>query len=603
MKQLFSKRSDTKAPASQEVVIPVLIVGAIGSLILAIMDINRNQMVVLSIIFCFTLILAYRGYFIFARWIPLLSALTIFSSLFYRNYGIRDTATVGLVVVIISAGLLAGRRGTIIIGMLIEGEVIAFGVLESIGIINNKFSAENNFTDYLTSGVTILLVIILQSLTISLLNKNISRAEQEIKERVKTEEQLQKRLAELNAVRGVSQTLITQTNLLKFIEETGEQMRLAFNASNLFIAILDPLTNLIHFPYDYEDNKRQADLPLKFGEGMTSKIIEMKKTVLINRDWANAVARYNAIHRCANQVKSSLAAPIIIRDKAIGVISMDNAEHEDAFTENDVRLLETITANLAVAMDNIYLQESLKQELTIQEKLILELETKNAELERFTYTASHDLKSPLITIRGYLGYLEKDAYAGDFKRLKTDIQRITEATEKMHRLLSELLQLSRIGRVVNEPQETPFAEIVKEALKRVEGQLIEGQIKVEVESGLPVVFGDKERLVEVVQNFVDNACKFTKDQAQPIIQIGSEEKDNENILFVKDNGIGIKKEFHEKIFGLFDKLDPSSDGTGIGLALVKRIIEVHGGRVWVESDGQNKGTTFFFTLSNKKTPP
>jgi signal transduction histidine kinase len=600
MKQLFSPSSDTKAPASQEVVIPVLIVSAISALVLAFMDINRIQMVVVSIIFFLTLLLAYRGYFIFARWISLLSALVIISSLFYQNYGIRDTAALGLVVVIISAGLLTGRTGTMVIGALILGEVVIFGFLESLGVINNKFSASNNFTDYLTSGIAILLVTILQSLTISLLNKNITKAKQELEERIKTEAQLQKRLVELNAVSGVSKTLITKTNLRNLIEDTGEQMRLAFNASNLFIAIHDPLTNLIHFPYDYKDDKKQADLPLKFGEGMTSKIIEMKKTILINRDWSTIAAQYNVIHRSTKPVKSSLAAPIIIRDKAIGIISMDNTEHEDAFTENDIRLLETITANLAVAIDNTYLQESLKRDLVIQGDLILELETKNAELERFTYTASHDLKSPLITIRGYLGYLEKDAYAGNFERLKTDIQRIAEATDKMHRLLSELLELSRIGRVVNEPQETPFEEIVREALQRVEGQLTERQIKVEVGSSLPVVFGDKERLVEVVQNFVDNACKFTKEQAQPMIQIGFEEKDNENIFFIKDNGIGIRKEYHEKIFGLFDKLDPASDGTGIGLALAKRIIEVHGGRVWVESDGQNKGTTFFFTLSNQK---
>jgi signal transduction histidine kinase len=263
--------------------------------------------------------------------------------------------------------------------------------------------------------------------------------------------------------------------------------------------------------------------------------------------------------------------------------------------------LETIAANLAVAIDNTYLQDSLKQELTIQGKLILELETKNAELERFTYTVSHDLKSPLITIRGYLGYLEQDARSGNFERLQVDIQRISDATEKMHVLLGELLELSRVGRIMNEPQEIPFNEIVNEALKRVEGQLTTQQVTVEIAPNLPLVYGDKERLVEVIQNLVDNACKFMGNQEKPTIQIGMHIKDKENIIYVKDNGIGIKKEFQEKIFGLFDKLDPASNGTGIGLALVKRIIEVHGGRIQVESEGLEKGTIFSFTLSSKNT--
>ena len=140
--------------------------------------------------------------------------------------------------------------------------------------------------------------------------------------------------------------------------------------------------------------------------------------------------------------------------------------------------------------------------------MISQLESKNAELERFTYTASHDLKSPLITIRGFLGYLEQDARNGNFERLNRDVRRISEATEKMHILLNELLELSRIGRVINEPKHTPFEEIAREALQRVEGQLSTQQVQVHVGSDLPQVFGDTERLIEVVQNLADNARKF-----------------------------------------------------------------------------------------------
>jgi signal transduction histidine kinase len=232
-------------------------------------------------------------------------------------------------------------------------------------------------------------------------------------------------------------------------------------------------------------------------------------------------------------------------------------------------------------------------------KLIAELESRNAELERFTYTVSHDLKSPLITIGGFLGYLEEDAIKGDTEKLKEDIQRINNATNKMKSLLDELLELSRIGRLMNPPENVPFEEIVRDALERLEGQLHECNVKVEVSSNLPVVYGDRARLVEVVQNLADNAIKFMGSQPQPRIDIGVRKQDDEKVFFVKDNGIGIDPQYHDKIFELFDKLDPNSKGTGIGLALVKRIVNVHGGEIWVESQGNGSGTIFYFTLPEK----
>ena len=234
-----------------------------------------------------------------------------------------------------------------------------------------------------------------------------------------------------------------------------------------------------------------------------------------------------------------------------------------------------------------------------REKLIANLESKNAELERFAYTASHDLKSPLITIRGFLSYIEKDAQAGNITRLNEDIKRVGEATEKMYHLLNELLELSRIGRLMNKPISIHFEELAREAVELVQGRILERGIEVHIDPNMPTVFGDRQRLLEVLQNLVDNAAKFMINQANPRIEIGQQgEEDGKPIFFVKDNGIGIEPQHHERVFGLFNKLDPNTEGTGVGLAIVKRIIEVHGGRIWIENN-VDEGITFFFTLPVK----
>ena len=231
----------------------------------------------------------------------------------------------------------------------------------------------------------------------------------------------------------------------------------------------------------------------------------------------------------------------------------------------------------------------------LREKLVDELEKKNSNLEMFNSTVAHDLKSPLITIRGFLRLLEKEILEEDMERARQRVDRISKAADHLGLLLDKLLELSRIDRDSHPGEPVSLTEIANQAVSLLALQIAESKAAVEV-GDLPVLSVDPTKMLEVFQNLIENALRYIRDQANPRIEIGVREKDTERILFVQDNGIGIDPNYHERVFQPFEQLDPRKGSTGIGLAIVKRVIEHYNGRIWIESDGIGKGTTFCFTL-------
>jgi PAS domain S-box-containing protein len=230
-----------------------------------------------------------------------------------------------------------------------------------------------------------------------------------------------------------------------------------------------------------------------------------------------------------------------------------------------------------------------------RERYLKELEQRNAEMERFVYTISHELRTPLVTAQAYTDLLRRDLERRASEKVAADLRFIENAVSMMARLLEDTLELSRTGRVMSPPEDVPFSALVRDALVQLTEQLKWGGVEVAVAEDFPTVHVDRTRLVEVLVNLIENSIKFMGDQPKPKIEIGYRTADNEPIFFVKDNGIGLEKSQHEKVFQLFYKMDKESKGSGAGLTIVKRIVEVHGGRIWIESE-LGKGCTVCFTL-------
>jgi len=264
-------------------------------------------------------------------------------------------------------------------------------------------------------------------------------------------------------------------------------------------------------------------------------------------------------------------------------------------SSEEVELLQALADSTSIAMENVQVYSELEQKV---KERTLQLELINTELEAFSYSVSHDLRAPLRHIIGFIKLLEKNNINLDEKS-KRYIKIISESSQTMGILIDELLEFSKMGR-----QEMINKTIELEVLLN---RLIMEQTTISnvnnikwIIDKLPIVYADLAMLTVVLNNLISNAIKYSSKQENPIIEIGSLSNETEEIVFIKDNGVGFDMEYADKLFGVFQRLHHADDfeGIGIGLANVKRIISRHSGRVWAESI-PNQGSTFYFSLPKK----
>ena len=293
----------------------------------------------------------------------------------------------------------------------------------------------------------------------------------------------------------------------------------------------------------------------------------------------------------------------------------------DEFTAEDERVIATLAAQAAVAYENARLYgeiqrrtAELKSEVSERKqaeeqigKLNEELERRvnertaeltaiNAELEAFAYSIAHDLRAPLRHVIGFSRILVEEHGAGLEPETRQHLDRIHESARHMGNLVDDLLNLSRVGRKELHRQVTGLNSLVTEALSELKSEIEDRAIEWKI-GRLPFVDCDPGLMKQVFTNLLSNALKYTRPRERAVIEVDQTTVDGQPVVFVRDNGVGFDMKYADKLFGMFQRLHRSEDfeGTGVGLAIVQRIIHKHGGRIWVEAE-LNRGARFYFTL-------
>ncbi|OGX04198.1 MAG: hypothetical protein A3G87_01395 [Omnitrophica bacterium RIFCSPLOWO2_12_FULL_50_11] len=243
-----------------------------------------------------------------------------------------------------------------------------------------------------------------------------------------------------------------------------------------------------------------------------------------------------------------------------------------------------------------YLQKEVDHRTEELEEKNKELLHRNQEVENFIHIISHDLKAPIVSIQGFasiirdeLGEKLQGSVLDYFNRIQTNARR-------MNGLILDLLEFSRVGRVEEEKESLDTEQLLREIIAELRPEIDKRHIQVTLSDHFPPLWGSRKRLSQVFTNLVQNAVKYIGTPEEPRIEISCHEDDGNGrcTLWVKDNGLGIKREFHEKIFQIFQRAPSAQkiEGSGIGLSIVKKIVEHNGGKTWVESE-EGKGSQFF----------
>lgn len=290
-------------------------------------------------------------------------------------------------------------------------------------------------------------------------------------------------------------------------------------------------------------------------------------------------------------IKSLIVIPTMKNKELIGFVGFDAVKKINKYTENEKDILFVFANMLVNVIQRKENEERIKAQEEKKEELLKSLSIQNEQLNDYAHAVSHDLKAPLINIHTLIGWFIDD-HKDDFDQNQlTPLNLVLDNVEKMSFLIKGILDYSTIDRLESQDELIDLNVLLDDALQTL---MVPDTIKLTIQDNLPSLFGNSWRYKQVFQNLIQNAIKYS-DKEVGTVNVGFTEKDTYYEFFVKDNGIGINSDYFERIFKVFTKLGSTGSSSGIGLSIVKKIVNYYKGSIWLESE-EGVGTTFYFTL-------
>ena len=429
-------------------------------------------------------------------------------------------------------------------------------------------------------------------------------------EALRRNEEEAKREGQENAIMAEIGLIISSTlNLEEVYIRFAEVVRKLIQFDRMAIHILNPQdhTFSITFVLGPDVAEREAGKVVALAGTATEWVLQNRSSLrILEENGKEGIGRMPGLLPLNKAgFRSMMFAPLISKDQVIGLLNIQTVK-QSAYTERDLKLAEKVSMQISGAIANAQLfqeqkraEEALAERTAQLERTNRELVALNAELDDFTNVASHDLQEPLRTLTAFSDMLRKDLDQSLPERAAQDVGFITDAAKRMQTLIQDLLALSRTGRVAKKREKVSLGECADRALEALAIRMKETGAQI-TRDELPEVWGDFTLLTQLYQNLIGNALKFGGDQP-PVIRLTAEEWDGTPVFGVKDNGIGIDFKYTQQIFQPFRRLHSRAqyEGSGIGLAICRKIVERHGGKIWVDSE-PGKGAHFRFTITHRR---